>query len=441
VLFKPQQYSNKNPLGGRQIKRGISKIWSLEMLLRQALWAVPAGKLEDQQPVFLYLFPAYLYSPQVAKAIRILVNELKRVNFWDLRKFWFEHGMSVQALRHYQWLQSDDQPGRFSSKDYGKRDRRDLPFMAITYTTTREKTLTDAWVEPAFLAIALPFLLGIKVVASASSVPLYHSDRDFHESIKLDGPANFWNLLGLPSSAHLEELHHGQIWRLEDWLERLLIAYSIHLDCEGEPPKPRWQALPGTVREIMTDVLNIFSLADSAFRDAKRDPKADEVSRYWSFAQIWSKGDVQMEAQLQLTQKLVNEYRRFYQVNTGESSHAILLPLSKALEIILTVPNDLPIEDLIFQGSGQLHDAIARQKPYTRPLIMDKSVAYETRLANELQAIHQFMTTCVKELFAGQYKGDRALLQENRNRIKSGAEFAYRWIALQEKQPEQSAEV
>jgi CRISPR type I-D-associated protein Csc3/Cas10d len=36
VLFKPQQYSNKNPLGGRQLKRGISKIWSLEMLLRQA---------------------------------------------------------------------------------------------------------------------------------------------------------------------------------------------------------------------------------------------------------------------------------------------------------------------------------------------------------------------------------------------------------------------
>ena len=51
-------------------------------------------------------------------------------------------------------------------------------------------------------------------------------------------------------------------------------------------------------------------------------------------------------------------------------------------------------------------------------------------------AIHQFMTTCVDDLFLGLYKGDRALLQENRNRIKSGAEFAYRWLSLQQKQTE-----
>ncbi|MFM8003892.1 MAG: type I-D CRISPR-associated protein Cas10d/Csc3, partial [Dolichospermum sp.] len=44
VLFKPQQYSNKNALGGGRIKRGISKIWSLEMLLRQAFLGAPPGK-------------------------------------------------------------------------------------------------------------------------------------------------------------------------------------------------------------------------------------------------------------------------------------------------------------------------------------------------------------------------------------------------------------
>jgi CRISPR-associated protein Csc3 len=46
------------------------------------------------------------------------------------------------------------------------------------------------------------------------------------------------------------------------------------------------------------------------------------------------------------------------------------------------------------------------------------------------------MSTCVHELFGKLYNYDRALLQENRNRIKSGAEFAYRWLALQEKQPQ-----
>ena len=435
VLFKPQQYSNKNPLGGRQIKRGISKIWSLEMLLRQAIWAVPAGKLEEQQPVFLSIFPAYVYSPQVAKAVRVLVNELKRVNFWEVRKFWQKNGMEAAALRHYAWVQDDAESARFVDKDYGKGNgKRDLPFMAIVYTTTRGKTVTDAWVEPAFLAMVLPFLLGVKVVASTSPIPLYNSDREFRESVKLDGPAGFWNALGLPTSMHLEEWLHGRVQRLDRLIDRLLIAYTIHLECEGAPPDPRWRSLPNTVREMTTDVLNIFSLADSHFRDAKRDPNADDTRRYWKYAQLWSEGDTVMENQLAMTKRLVQKYRTFYQVNLSESSHAILLPLSKTLEDILSIPGGLPLEDLIFQTAGRLHDALKRQKIYNRPLLLDKSIAFETRKQNELQAIHDFVTTCVHELFQKQYKGDRALLQENRNRIKSGAEFAYRWLVLQEKQ-------
>ncbi|MFM6310931.1 MAG: type I-D CRISPR-associated protein Cas10d/Csc3, partial [Dolichospermum sp.] len=113
VLFKPQQYSNKNALGGGRIKRGISKIWSLEMLLRQAFWNAPPGKLEEQQPVFLYIFPAYVYSPQVAKAVRVLVKEFKRINLWDGRKHWLDAGMRYQGLQNLPWREDDDlQPGR-----------------------------------------------------------------------------------------------------------------------------------------------------------------------------------------------------------------------------------------------------------------------------------------------------------------------------------------
>ena len=68
----------------------------------------------------------------------------------------------------------------------------------------------------------------------------------------------------------------------------------------------------------------------------------------------------------------------------------------------------------------------------------DKSIDRKIREERELTAIHTFMTTCVRELFLELYKGDRALLQENRNRIKSGAEFAYRWLALQEKSAKSS---
>ena len=152
-----------------------------------------------------------------------------------------------------------------------------------------------------------------------------------------------------------------------------------------------------------------------------------------------------MTEKLKLIERLVKEYRQFYHVRVSESSHAILLPLSKALEIILTTPDHLDPEDLILQGAGQLRDAIDRQEAYNRPILLNKEVSFTDRQSQELQAIHQFMKTCVEDLFgipetrSGLYKGDRALLQENRNRIKSGAEFAYRWLELEAKKAEESA--
>ncbi|WP_414526648.1 type I-D CRISPR-associated protein Cas10d/Csc3 [Nodularia chucula] len=423
VLFKPQQYSNKNALGGGRIKRGISKIWSLEMLLRQAFWAVPSGKLEDQQPVFLYIFPAYVYSPQVAVAVRRLVKQLKRVNLWEVRNHWLKAGMQLSGLQNLSW-RDEAEAGRYGDS----YSHRDLPFMAITYTTTRGKTTTDAWVTPAFLALALPILLGVKVVATSSPDPLYASDQEFNESVKLDGAAGFWQILGISQNMRIQDL--------SPVIERLLVAYSLHLDFRSSPPDARWQSFNGTARNLVTDVLNVFAIANEGFRETKREPSADDVQKIWNYAQLWIKGDVKMQQKLQLIERLVREYRQFYQVKVHESSHAILLPIAKALEIILTVPEQISREDIILQGAGQLKDAIERQEPYKRPLIMDKSVEFTTRQEQELRAIHTFMTSCFDDLFLGVYLGDRALLQENRNRIKSGAEFAYRWLALSDKQTE-----
>ncbi|XHX81184.1 MAG: type I-D CRISPR-associated protein Cas10d/Csc3 [Stenomitos frigidus ULC029] len=421
VLFKAQQYSNKNSLGGRQLKRGISKLWSLEMLLRQAFWSVPAGKLEEQQPVFLYLFPTFVHAPQVTKVLRLLVNQLKRVNLWEVRRFWQEHGMDSNTLRFYSWLRTATNPT--------EEDKADLPFLAMTYTVTKGKTMTDAWVEPAFLALVLPLMLGIQVVATASSVPPHNSGREFSATVQMDGPVSFWNLLGFPTSIHLEEVAQGQVKHLNDWLDRLLVAYSIHLDCQARRPDPRWQSFPDTVQAITTDISAIFSLAHSHFQSLSNE----KVQQYWRFAEIWAAGDSVMEQQLELTQRLVQEYRTFYRVHVAKSTHAIVLPLSKVLENILSTPSDVPIETLILQTSGRLHDALRRQEPYKRTLIMDKSLSIEVRVTNEIQAIRQFVSTCINDLFLGQYKGDRALLQEHRNRIKSGAEFAYRLLAMQEK--------
>ena len=449
VLFKPQQYSNKNALGGGRIKRGISKIWSLEMLLRQALWAAPAGKLEEQQPVFLYIFPAYVYSPETIAAVKLLVNDLQSLRLWEVHQHWLNVGMDCSKLQNLPWrVKEEAEKGRFGNRYSG----RDLPFMATTYTTTKGKTVTEAWIEPVFLALTLPIFLGVKVVTAASPEPLYSSDSEFRESVILDGVARFWNLLELPTSIRLQKVpkaleelftadSNSAAWRgikntLPYALDRLFIAYGLHLENRGSRTDPRWQGFNGTVREIATDVLNIFVLANGGLRRNKRDrPTSEEVKRYWKYAQLWARGDQRMDGAISLIEQLVDEYRRFYRVNASESSHAILLPLSIAIDNILSIPNQVELKDVILEGAGQIQKALARREVY-RPLLMSKATGldYHTRLAQEFSAIKTFMTTCVEKLFLETYKKDRALLQENRNRIKAGAEFAYRWLALQERQ-------
>lgn len=425
VLFKPQQYSNKNALGGRRIKRGISNIWSLEMLLRQARWSVgklgSGGKLEDFNPVFLYIFPAYVYAPETIRAVRHLSQELTEeidVNLWKVRNT-CPTG-ERHELQNLSWEREEEE-----NQKTDQYSNQDLPFMAMIPTRTRGKTATDAWVKPAFLTLALPQLLGVKVVATPSPEPLYNNDSEFFETVKLDGVAGFWTLLGLEMSLRLQAV--------EPALKRLLIIYSLHLDNRSNPPDARWSALNSTVREVMTDVLNVFAIAQQGLRSQKHEPLPEEVKQYWQFADLLAQGDSMKENRLKLTKRLVSEYRYFYQVRISESSHAILLPLTKALEVILSVPDDWADEELILQGAGQLQSALDRQEVYKRPLIKDKSIPFEKRQAQELQAIQGFMTTCVKDLFGQMCKRDRALLQENRNRIKSGAEFAYRLLALEEK--------
>lgn len=312
VLFQPQLYSNKNVLGGRQIKRGISKIWSLEMLLRQTEWSVPMGKnFEKKRPVFLYIFPAYVYSPQTATAIKILAKQMERISLWDVHK----HRDDLQNLP---WQGRKPKAGRFD-ENYVTTE---MPFVAIHMMTPPPKgkddkpTVTESWVEPLFKALALPQLLGVKVVVTPSPEILYSSDKDFLESVKLDGVPDFWTLLGFDSSLRIQDIKPA--------LEKLLVIYSIHLDNRSSKKDARWSALNSTVREVITDVLNVFAIAQQGLRSQKHEPLPEEVKQYWQFADLLAQGDSMKENRLKLTKRLVSEYRYFYQVRISESSHAIL---------------------------------------------------------------------------------------------------------------------
>jgi len=82
------------------------------MLLRQAYWSAPSGKLEEQQPVFLYFSPAYVYSPQTIAPMT--VKELKRCKPWEVRKQWLEAEMQLSGLQNLPWRDEDEvQAGRY----------------------------------------------------------------------------------------------------------------------------------------------------------------------------------------------------------------------------------------------------------------------------------------------------------------------------------------
>ena len=447
VLFQPQLYSNKNKLGGKRFLRGISTIWFLEMLFRKILWTIQTGKtirtgkdFENQKPVFLYIFPSYVYSPQTAAAVRSLLKRIKSISLLDICDQWLSSEIQCQCLQNLPWLvEGEPEEGRFGDKE-DKYSQPDLPFMAAVLLTPKfsKPTTTEAWIEPTFFALALSALLGVKTVASSSPEPLYTSDNDFFESVILDAPAGFWTLLGLPTALRLQDLPSA--------INRLLVAYSLYLDIP-------WKDLNYIVRAIVSNVLNIFVIGNQKQRNKKASKSKasksktnfslEEIQHYWHYAQLWSQGDLTMQQQLKLIESLTQQYREFYQVRhkrffSGKSSsHELLLPLSTALDVILKNPVGVHPEDVVLQGSGQLFDVIERKRRQGdenvyRPL--------RTQSNKELEAIRSFMETCVYHLLGnpetkeGFCKGDRALLQENRNRIKSGAEFAYRWLTLQDKQ-------
>ncbi len=63
-------------------------------------------------------------------------------------------------------------------------------------------------------------------------MPIYNSDSDFKESVILDAPALFWKLLGSSNSLQIQDF--------ENAMQRLLIAYSLHLYARSSPPDAKW---------------------------------------------------------------------------------------------------------------------------------------------------------------------------------------------------------
>jgi CRISPR-associated protein Csc3 len=461
VIFKPQQYSNKTRLDTSTVVRGICPICAIEMMLRQVQQGMRAGSSQDEKPVTLFLYPTYFFTAETAQVIHNFVNLLRDLHMPDLI---FNHlgrnGFTLDVLAMYENFVALDPADpslirrSLQTPTFSERDPASLFFFSFRAPIKKEKlTDTDAWIEPIFYALALPLLLDIKVVASTSFIPIYKSGAEFQSTVILDGPHSF--------TQYVLDYRDIRIDHIEPSLWRLLRLYELHLDVfkksgSGKREDLHWGMLNAVAKDIATDPYYVFSYYDRKQRKPKEENDQNKnkkrgknkakanaqpetsssggippymVDRYIAiYTQLGGETD------MGFIEKLVDDYAQFYRADSKhlDSAYTILRPLGTAIDVTKNSSPDTEEDDLLLLIAGTINDEMGRVRhdPATSggfdPIWFDKSRGSPSeRLNLSMQAIHAFTSDFIKYLFNGYCKGNRGILRERANRIRSAAHFYY----------------
>lgn len=422
IPFQPQVYSNKQPLNKQADRRGICEVCSLELMLRQILmksrYQLTGSNFENQKVKYLYIYPGYYFTTETAQYVAQLYRDsLKRFNFFGIRK-------SLTDIRH---LQVQDilalQDFRLDIEGDDENEKRSSPFMKMELPENDLATLfffgipaldrdpsdTNSWIAPAFLALALPFVLTAKIVASEFPLPLYASGNDFKETVILDAPHHF--LL------HLLGHDRFRIDEVFPVLRLLTAVYGMHLDVHSSQGKPNWNQINEIAANLDTDSMYVFHYLMKFQRKQSWDGfPPTVVTRYLTLFDVLQQ--VRKEEQMGMFQELVDRYYTFYRPK-GFKSHSIVRPISEAVTATLNADKELAEEDLILEIIGALKGIQERvhtgQAKGFAPLGGHDEVA----------AIRQFVEYFYHDVFLKYCRGERALLRERANRIKYGCEAYY----------------
>lgn len=449
VLFKPQQYSNKTRLDTSTVVRGICPICAIELMLRQVQQGMRAGSAQDEKPITLWLYPTYFFTAETSRVIHDFINQLRDLN---LPGMIFSHlerkGFNLDSLAAYDTFVApgpdDDSVGTtwtIRAPSFADRDLASLFFFTLRPAMSKP-TDTDSWIVPTFYALALPLLLDINVVATASFMPIYSSGAEFRGTAILDAPHSF--------TGYVLDNDELRVDQLEVQLWRLLRFYQLHLDVFADPKDMHWGMLNAVAKDVATDPLAVFSYYDRKQRTpkeeaakgkgkakAKSQPKNEGgdtippyvVTRYMAIYHTLRRNTV-----TSFIAQLVDDYAAFYRADFAHlgSAYTVLRPLGTAIDVTKNSSPATDEDDLVLLIAGAINDELDRVRNDSAtsggydPIVMDKSRgSYPERLAQSMQAIahfaRQFVTLCFKEYC----KGDRGILRERANRIRSAANFHY----------------
>ena len=429
ILFAPQVYSNKLPLHGSKAIRNICRICEIEMMLRQILMnrqAVAGGRFEGRRVRYLYFYPTYFFTPETLRQMELVYDQIQRVSFTSVRKALLTEEDGQQVLhvgaKDFQRLgpllmppaPADPAEDRLFRLHFPQGEPLTFFFLGIP-PPGRDAKDAEAWVNPAFLALALPLAVDVKVVATESSVPLLTEADELDETVFMDAPHDFVKDFLGRERIPLE----GLLPRLQ----ALTAAYLAHLDGNANFAKGdyRWHAIPPLARNLASDPLWAFAYLKKWQRGQGLDAiTTDKARLYLQLVDILDalKGGHSMSHAKELT----TLYMRFYRAER-RNSNSILRPISIAAQAILKADARLfDREGLVEAVRGELRDFMDRVGTGRA----DGRYPRGSDPVSREEAMREFAEYFVGTIFYDTLRADKSALRGKQlNLLKNACEVIY----------------
>jgi CRISPR-associated protein Csc3 len=421
-------FSNKKRISPKvESGRGICEVCQAEELLRR--FSLGREMRAEGGTVFLHLYPTYFFTPVTGTAMRHAYTNLKNATFGDIIKPLQGNHFEIGALAYadvFQVLEPPNEKRRLDRVSYPEGDIHGYYLLGVPFLG-KDPSDTESWAMPALLGLIIPIVLGVKVVVSPSSIPVYASGADFPSAVTLlDRPHAFWQHGMKRSRFGLSELELA----IKAGSALYGLVSEAYRDGKGYPV---WNQLGTVSRALDTDPLAVFGFADRIQQQAKGKGEvtttegmsaflAKRLTDYYGYITGYYERILKEEQnKMGLIEGLVDHYAAFYRAK-GRAAHARLRPLSLAAEAVLDSPPVLDRESLRSQVEGSILatlDRIANQGAEG----WIPSEAWPE--AERQRLVKEFAEYFLSKVFEEYCRGDRATLRQRLNRLKNGAEAVY----------------
>ncbi|HEY9824274.1 MAG TPA: type I-D CRISPR-associated protein Cas10d/Csc3 [Stenomitos sp.] len=413
-------YSNKRITSlKKESLRGICTVCQVETLLRR--YSMKRGLSAEDEVVYLHLYPDYYFTPETALIMSRAYESFAQSVFSDLDKDLSEHNYNPNLIPRADIFRvnvdpNDNQKRRLDKVEYPRGQMHGYYLLGVPFLG-KKPTDTESWFMPALLTLVAPLALGVKVIASRSTIPPYDSGADFKETAVIDGVHSYW-MHGM----------QGTCFRLDELNTAIPAAFSIYtLTAQAYRDArrfPVWNALNTVAQNLDTNPLYVFHYADRIQENRKQEKRKsndssigvalDLLEYYQALLNYYGGGN-----DMEIIKELVDKYARFYRAK-GFAAYARLRPLNIAADKVLKSQPNTSKEDIQLMLEGYLLALVDGVLDKTIDGFVPKDAAKDKQ-----QLVEDFAQFFLEKIFYGYCRGERSLLRQNINLIRHAAEACY----------------